>query len=123
MSLHRSPFDWIRFGSIYGLCVLKGFSMLLHNIYDRILLHPGPLTGLVLAGRTDCILKGLRMYVYGNYLQDCVTQQSYTARDYNSGTAAFKRDSKAEALNREKSPSRSVWILITIPGCRIFVGL
>ena len=67
------PFDWIRFGSIYGLCVLKGFSTFMHNIYEKTLLHPGPLTGFVLAVRTDCILKWLQMYVYTNYLQDWIT--------------------------------------------------
>ena len=34
-------------GSIYGLCILKGFTMFLHNIYKKISLHPGPLTTLI----------------------------------------------------------------------------
>ena len=49
--------------------------MFIHNIYEKTLMQPGPLTGFVLAVRvrTDCILKGLRMYVYTNYLQDWIT--------------------------------------------------
>ena len=67
------PFYWIRFGSIYGLCVLKSSGMLLPNIYEKILLHLGPLTGFVSAVGTGCILKGLRMYVYTDYLQNWIT--------------------------------------------------
>ena len=69
----QKPFDWIRFGSIYSSCVLKGFNTFIHNIYEKTLLHPGPLAGFVLAVCTNCILKGLRMYVYTNYLQDWIT--------------------------------------------------
>ena len=47
--------------------------MLLHNIYEKILLHVSPLTGFVLAVLTDCILNGLRMYVYTDYLQNWIT--------------------------------------------------
>ena len=52
--VESKPFGWIRFGSIYGLSILNGFSVFLHNIYEKILLHPGPLTGFVSDGRTDC---------------------------------------------------------------------
>ena len=45
--------------------------MLLHHIYEKILLHLGPLTGFVSAVCTDCILKGLR--VYTDYLQNWIT--------------------------------------------------
>ena len=49
--------------------------MLLHNIYEKILLLLGPLliTGFVLNVHTDCILKGLRMYIYTDYLQNWIT--------------------------------------------------
>ena len=57
---------------MYGLCVLKGSRMLLHNTYEKILLHLSPLTGFVSAVRTDCILKGLQMYVYTEYLQNWI---------------------------------------------------
>ena len=67
------PFDWIHFSSIYGLCVLTSYGILLHNIYEKILLHLSPLTGFVSAVGTDCILKGLRMYVYTDYLQNWIT--------------------------------------------------
>ena len=55
ISLH--PFHWIPCGIIDGLCVLKGFSMFLHNIYKRILLHPVPLTGFIVAVCIDCVSK------------------------------------------------------------------
>ena len=58
--------------------------MLLHNIYDKIILHLGPLTGFVSAMRTDRILKGLQRYAYTDYLQNWTTQQSYTDRDNNT---------------------------------------
>ena len=50
--------------------------MLLHNIYEKILLHLGPLTGFVLAVRTDCILKGCMFIqtVYKIGLPSKVTQ-------------------------------------------------
>ena len=47
--------------------------MFLHNICQKILLHPGPLTGFVLAVCTDCILNGLQMCVYTNYLKNWIT--------------------------------------------------
>ena len=37
--------------------------MFLHNIYEKILSRPGPLTEFVLAVSTDCIFKGLRIHV------------------------------------------------------------
>ena len=43
------PIHWIGFGSRYGLCVLKGFSMFPHNIYQKIFLCPSPL-----GVHTDC---------------------------------------------------------------------
>ena len=46
--------------------------MLLHNIYEKILLHLGPFTGFISAVRTDCILKGLQMYVYTDYLRNWI---------------------------------------------------
>ena len=49
------PFHWIGLGSKYGLCFLKGLSMFLHNIFTKILLHPGPSNGFVLAVHTDCV--------------------------------------------------------------------
>ena len=67
------PFDWIRFGSKYGPCVLNGPRIVPHNIYEKILLQLGPLTGFVSAVRTDCILKGPQMYVYSDYLQSRIT--------------------------------------------------
>ena len=57
------PVHWIRF----GLCVLKGFSMFLHNIHNKILLHLVPLSVFVLAVRTDCSLKGLSMFTQNIY--------------------------------------------------------
>ena len=65
---------------------------------------------------TRVTLKGLRMYVYTDYLQNWITWQSYTDMDNKTSTAAFKKDSKAEALNRENSPNSSLWIPIIIPG-------
>ena len=56
-----------------GLCVLKGSRMLPHNIYEKILLHLGPLPGFILAVHTDCILNGLPMYVKTDYLQNWIT--------------------------------------------------
>ena len=46
--------------------------MLPHNIYEKILLHFGPFTGFISAVRTNCILKGLQMYVYTDYLQNWI---------------------------------------------------
>ena len=92
--------------------------MLLLNIYEKILSHLGPLTGFVSAARTDRILKGLRMYV-------CIIQTVYKIGLLSKvtqtckiilGTAAFKNDSKAQALNRENSPSSSLLISIIIVG-------
>ena len=47
--------------------------MLLHNIYGKILLRLGPLTGFFSAVRAGCILKRLPMYVYTDYLQNWIT--------------------------------------------------
>ena len=48
--------------------------MLLHNVYENILLHLGPLTGsFQLCVLIDYILKGLRMYVCTDYLQNWIT--------------------------------------------------
>ena len=53
--------------------------MFLHNIYQKILLRPGPLTGFVLAVRTDCILNGLRIHVS---LHKLSTRLDYLAKLY-----------------------------------------
>ena len=62
------------------------------------------------------------MYVYTDNLQNWITQQSYTDKNNNTWTSAFKKDGKTEALNREKSPSSSIWILIIIPGFTYMLG-
>ena len=46
------------------------------------------------------------MYVYTDYLQNWITWQSYTGKDNKS----FKKDSKAEELNRENSPNSPVQV-------------
>ena len=119
------PFHWIRFGCVYGYCVPKALKM---RLQKDIITSPSLLwiRGFVLAVWTACVSRRVWRCVCATSTRKLLLPSEFlwTVRLILE-PAAFKKDSKALTLIREKWLCSSLWIIIiiTIPGFIYPVGL